>query len=268
MTSTAGRVRPPAVAGTFYPADASSLREAIDHSFANARGLEGEGDLPKALIVPHAAYAYSGPVAASGYRTLAGARGYLRRVVLLGPSHFFPLDGVAVPEADAFATPFGPVRIEGEARALLASSPHCIESDAPHAGEHSLEVQVPFLQTMLGDFTLVPLAVGLLRTEDLADLIETLWGGVETLIVVSTDLSHYLDHDTAVERDRRTADAILARRHQAIADVDACGAFAVRGLLRFAYRRGLRPELLDLRTSGDTAGDRRRVVGYGAFTLG
>lgn len=264
--STAPRVRPPAVAGEFYPADPEELRAALGEAFAQARELLF-GRAPKALLVPHAGYVYSGPVAATGYRTIEPARERVRRVVVLGPSHFVPFEGVAMPEAEAFATPLGHVPVDREARSLLRDDARCRESDVPHDGEHSLEVQLPFLQSILGEFTLVPLAVGHASTEDVADVLERLWGGSETLVILSSDLSHYLHHDTAVERDRRTAEAILALRRDAVADTDACGAYPLRGLLRVAERRGLEPRLLDLRTSGDTGGDRESVVGYGAFAF-
>jgi MEMO1 family protein len=217
-------------------------------------------------VVPHAGYVYSGPVAASGYAALGEAASeQIRRVVLVGPSHFVPLTGLAVSGADAFETPLGLVPVDDETRRELLSLPECAEADGPHAMEHSLEVQLPFLQTVLRSFTLVPLAVSHADTAEVAKAIEHVWGGPETLVVVSTDLSHHLDHETAMKRDRRTADVVLSGRPEDIEDQAACGVNALRGLMAVASTHGMKAELLDLRTSADTAGPADRVVGYGAF---
>ena len=262
------RVRRPAVAGSFYPSDPEELRAEIGRAFDAARRTAPASRPPKALVVPHAGYRYSGPVAASAYRTLESpARGAIRRVVVLGPSHFVPLEGLAVSEADAFETPLGLVPVDDEARGAALGGPRCVADDEPHATEHSLEVQLPFLQTVLDEFTLVPLTVGRAEPEEVAAVLERLWGGPETLVMVSTDLSHYLDHASATNRDRRTAGAIVAGRPEEIADLDACGVHPLRGLLVSVARHGLTALLLDLRTSGDTTGDTARVVGYGAFAF-
>lgn len=261
-------VRPAAVAGTFYPATPAALAEALRRSMAGAVEPAAGAAVPKALIVPHAGYVYSGPVAASAYQRLVPASAVIRRIVLLGPSHRVPLDGMAVPSSDAFATPLGLVPVDDEARRTALARPAVALQDLPHAPEHSLEVQLPFLQTVLESFAVLPVAVGRGRPEEVADLLDALWGGPETMLVVSTDLSHYHPYDEASELDRRTAAAILAADAQGIGRTDACGSHALRGLLVAARRRHLTIEQIDLRSSGDTAGDRDRVVGYGAFALG
>ena len=238
------RVRPSAVAGTFYPGDPVELRETVSRLLADAK----PGRAPKAVIAPHAGYVYSGPIAASAFKRIPK----VERVVLLGPSHYAWLDGVALPEADFFATPLGEVPIEP------AGLPR---SGAAHQQEHSLEVEVPFLQVQLGEFLLVPLAVG----SGGAEVLDRLWGGPETLIVVSSDLSHYLPYAAAKRTDSATADEIVALRH--IETDMACGAAPINALLAVARKRKLTAELIDLRNSGDTAGDKSRVVGYGAFAF-
>jgi AmmeMemoRadiSam system protein B len=222
--------------------------------------------VPKAIIAPHAGYIYSGPIAASVYALLRPARARIARVVLLGPTHRVAVKGLALPEADGFATPLGTVSVDREAVAAIVKLPQVTISSAAHAFEHSLEVHLPFLQTVLEDFKLVPLAVGYAAPEQVADVLDVLWGGPETLIVVSSDLSHYLNYRDAQATDRRTAAAILGLRTD-ITHEQACGATPVTGLNFAAQRRGLAPQLLDLRNSGDTAGDKSRVVGYGAFAF-
>lgn len=260
-------VRRPAVAGTFYPADPSALTDALERAFAAARRPGAGAAVPKAIVVPHAAYPYSGPVAASGYLRLAPARARIRRAVVIGPSHFVPVAGVAVSGADAFATPLGDVPVDEPGRRAALTCAAALVEDTGHVAEHSVEVQLPFLQTVLDDFTVVPLAVGHATAEVVAAVLEAVWGGPETVVVVSTDLSHYHPHDAARALDERTADAVATLTEGSIGDTDACGAPALRGLLRAARTRGLTAEVLDLRTSGDTAGPRDRVVGYGAFAL-
>jgi AmmeMemoRadiSam system protein B len=218
--------------------------------------------------VPHAGYVYSGPIAASAYAQVAARRGTIRRVVVLGPAHRVPVDGMAVPTAAHFATPLGPVEVDDDLRRLALTVPAVHADDRPHAPEHSLEVQLPFLVRTLGaDITVLPVVVGHASAHQVADLLDAVWGGPETLVVISSDLSHYHDHPTATARDRRTAAAILERRGEEIGPHDACGAYPLGGLIEVAERRGLRIDLLDLRNSGDTAGDRSRVVGYGAFAV-
>ena len=262
------RVRPAAVAGLFYPADPDVLARDVDSYVASAATPGATSRPPKAVIAPHAGYVYSGPIAGSVYARLVPLRAQVERVVLLGPAHRVYVDGLAASTADAFATPLGTVVVDTAQRDRVLALPQVTISDEAHAQEHSLEVHLPFLQRVLGQFTLLPLVVGDAGAEDVAAVLDEVWGGPETLIVVSTDLSHYHDHRTATEIDARTAAAIVARRAADIGPRDACGAHPVRGLLVAAEARALPVELVDLRTSGDTAGDRERVVGYGAFVLG
>ena len=266
MTTSPG-VRQPAVAGMFYPAEAGDLRDAVDAAMARACSPGPEDGSPvKAVIAPHAGYRYSGPVAASAYARLVAARDTIERVVLIGPAHRARLGAVAAGSADAWATPLGqvPVDVAGRDR-LLGALPSVVIDDRAHCDEHSLEVHLPFLQRLLGDITILPLVVGQVDAGAVADVLEQAWGGPETAIVVSTDLSHYHDQITATGLDRATAAAIVARRPELVGPDGACGVFAVRGLLVAARRRGLDLRLLDLRTSADTAGGPDRVVGYGSF---
>jgi len=258
-------IRPAAVAGYFYPDDPHVLRAQIGEMLTAAVPLETVA-APKALIVPHAGYVYSGPVAASAYATLAGLRESVRRVVLLGPVHRVPVRGFALPAAQFFATPLGQVPVNRADWEALQARPDVTVDDRPHAMEHSLEVQLPFLQTVLDAFELVPLLVGDASPDAVADVLDALWGGPETLIVVSSDLSHYHTYNQAQTADRGTIGQIL-RLHTGLDHEQACGATPVNGLLRAAGRHGLEPHLLDLRNSGDTAGDRSRVVGYASIAF-
>lgn len=262
------QIRPAAVAGMFYPGAASELAADLRAylAAAAARGIAAGVSWPKALIVPHAGYMYSGSIAASAYARLAAGRGTIRRVVLFGPTHRVAIRGLALPAARAFATPLGTVAIDQDAVALALALPQVRQSDAPHAMEHALEVQIPFLQAVLDDFAIVPFAVGDASPEEVAEVIETLWGGPETLILISSDLSHFHRYAEARHIDRESADRIM---HLApvLDHEQACGATPVNGLLLAARRHGLQPELLDLRNSGDTAGDKARVVGYAAFAF-
>jgi AmmeMemoRadiSam system protein B len=261
--------RPPAAAGGFYPDDPDLLRVVVEDFLDEAKGAAEAATLPKALIVPHAGYVYSGSVAASAYALLAraGAAGRITRVVLIGPSHYVPFDGLALPRADAFATPLGRVPIDRAAVAAMCELPSAHLADGPHGEEHALEVQLPFLQAVLDDFALVPIAAGRAGAEAVAGALERVWGGPETLIVVSSDLSHYHDRDTARRLDGATAAAIEAGDGARIGPEDACGQVAIAGLLAAAPRHGLTIERLALATSADTAGPRRSVVGYGAWAL-
>lgn len=256
--------RPAAVAGSFYPADPAVLARTVDEA---VRAAPAPARAPKALIVPHAGYVYSGPIAGSGYAQLLPARGTIRRVVLLGPAHRAPLRGLATSGADAFVTPLGRIEIDDDARRLVLTLPQVSMDDRAHAREHSLEVHLPFLQRTLATFRVLPLVVGMAADEEVADVLDLVWGGPETVIVVSSDLSHHLDYDTAATLDRRTAEAIVERRPGDVGVEHACGAFAVRGLLTAARRHELTVRLLDLRSSGDTAGTHDEVVGYGAFAF-
>jgi len=264
------RIRRPAVAGTFYPADPAALERIVAGHLAGARSQQvatpGEPP-PKALIVPHAGYVYSGPIAASAYVRIAALADRVRRVLLLGPSHRVYVDGLAVPSAEVFVTPLGEIPIDCEAleRALTLPQVHVL--DAAHRDEHSLEVQLPFLQKVLGDFELAPFSVGEASVQDVSEVLDLLWGGEETLIVVSSDLSHYYDYETARRLDAATSRAIEALDPSGLDSESACGRIPVRGLLDRARRRGLHARTLDLRSSGDTAGSHDQVVGYGAYAF-
>jgi hypothetical protein len=251
------------VAGSFYPADPVALRQAVVACLAAARP---GGAPPKVLLVPHAGYVYSGPVAASAYACVAPARERIRRVVLIGPSHHAWFKGLALPLAAAFATPLGEVPVDGALCDSLCEAPGVHVSDRPHQHEHSLEVQLPFLQAVLGDFLLLPILAGDATAGEVAAALRRAWGGAETLVVVSTDLSHYYEYAEAQRLDARTCRRILAL-DATLNGANACGCVAVNGLLHLARELRLRPSQLDLRNSGDTAGDRSRVVGYGAFAF-
>jgi hypothetical protein len=252
------------VAGLFYPADARELRALVSALLASA---EAAGPPPKALIVPHAGYIYSGPVAATGYAHLANARAAIKRVVLLGPAHFIAFRGLAASSADAFATPLGLVPVDRPAMASILDLPQVRILDQAHAQEHSLEVQLSFLQVVLDDFSLVPLAVGEAAPEEVGEVLQALWGGPETLLVISSDLSHYHDYETARRLDAETSRAIEALQPEPLHYGQACGRHPINGLLQVARMLGLRARTLDLRNSGDTAGPRDRVVGYGAYVF-
>jgi len=257
-------IRPPAVAGMFYPADAAELRSMIQGFLAAA---PADGPVPKAIIAPHAGYIYSGPVAASAYARLSPAHDRIRRVVLLGPAHRLPFHGLAASRATAFATPLGNIPLDTTCVAQLTALPQVRFLEEAHALEHSLEVQLPFLQEVLDCFSLVPLVVGEATSDEVSEVLEMVWDGPATLIIVSSDLSHYLDYETARQRDRATSQAIDALRPEAIHAEDACGRNPLKGLLRAAQAHALQAHTIDLRNSGDTAGPRDQVVGYGAYVF-
>jgi AmmeMemoRadiSam system protein B len=260
-----GSVRPPSAAGLYYPRDAEGLRLALRRLLASKTTAVTR--VPKALVVPHAGYAYSGTVAASAYHTLEGAAARaIRHVVVLGPSHRVPMRGMAMPSWNFYATPFGEVPVDQAARLRLRELGLVGIADAPHALEHSLEVQLPFLQAVLDDFDLLPIAVGTAPADQVCRALEAVWGGPETLFVVTSDLSHHHTHVEALTLDEQTARAILARRSD-LSDAQACGAGGINGLMECARHKGLEVRLLDRCTSGDTAGDNSRVVGYGSFAL-
>ena len=264
MLNTKTSIREPAVAGMFYPDDPDMLREQVS---ALLRAAPTAGLPPKAVIVPHAGYIYSGPIAASAYARIAKARTTVRRVVLLGPAHRVAFNGIAASSATAFTTPLGSVPVDQKAWRLIEDLPQVRVFDLAHAAEHSLEVQLPFLQLALDTFSLVPLVVGDATPEEVDEVLERLWGGAETLIVISSDLSHYHDYDSARHLDQATSRAIEALREQDIGYEDACGRIPVNGLLQCARHHGLHARTVDLRNSGDTAGSRDRVVGYGAYVF-
>lgn len=258
-------VRSAAVAGRFYPDDPGRLRADVTDLLAAAAGWPGGA--PKALIVPHAGYAYSGPTAASAFATLP--RGHrVARVVLIGPSHHVPFRGVAVPSAAGFETPLGAVPVDRAAIAAVVGLPGVSVNDPAHAGpEHALEVELPFLQVRLGEFSLVPLLVGEASPQLVASVLGALWGGDETLIVISSDLSHFLPYEAARRLDAATAAGIEANAWAALGPANACGYLPIAGLLIEAGRVGLQPRRLALCNSGDTGGPGDRVVGYGAWAV-
>ena len=256
-------IRPPAVAGLFYPGDKGELAHDVRAFLAAARPSEIN---PKVLIVPHAGYVYSGATAASAYATLNDIAPRIRRVVLLGPTHRVAVRGLALPGGDAFDTPLGTVQMDSAAAKIIAHLPQVVVSPQAHAQEHSLEVQLPFLQTVLPDFKLLPLAVGMASAEEVAEVLELLWGGDETLIVISSDLSHFLPYDMAKRVDGGTVQSVLDLA-QGILHEQACGATPINGMLLAARHHRLTPHLLDQCNSGDTAGTRDRVVGYAAFAF-
>ncbi|MDH3747904.1 MAG: AmmeMemoRadiSam system protein B [Gammaproteobacteria bacterium] len=255
-------IREPAVAGQFYPGTASELSTTIRVYLDEAEVQQGPA--PKALIVPHAGYVYSGPVAASAYARLRPYRQHYTRVILLGPCHRVAVQGLALSGADVFRTPLGDVPLDKDAIANL-ELPDVKVFDATHQFEHSLEVHLPFLQSVIESFSLVPLVVGHVPPETVARVIDALWGGPETLIVISSDLSHYLTYDEARASDKTTCEAIENLQAQSIDHDKACGATLIGGLLIATKRRGMRVITLDLRNSGDTAGDKSHVVGYGSW---
>ena len=257
-------IRAAAVAGSFYPADPLELRNQLD---ALLPAVPSSTKPPKAMILPHAGYLYSGPVAASGYARLGGNTAAISRVVLLGPTHRKYVRGLALPSATAFSTPLGTVPLDIDALKLLAQLDQVSIDDEAHAAEHCLEVHLPFLQKILQDFTLVPVLVGEATAEEVCEVIELLWGADETLFIISSDLSHFHDYDTATRLDQATSRAIESLAFEEIDHQDACGSGPVSGLLLYARQHKLHLKTIDLRNSGDTAGPRDRVVGYGAYIL-
>jgi len=262
------KIRPAAVAGSFYPGERNALLRTVHDLLDEARASFAPGDFrPKALIVPHAGYVYSGAVAARAFVRAEPISDAVESVVLVGPSHHVAFDGLAVPTGTAFETPLGPVPIDEGARMQALRLDFVRELDGPHRAEHSLEVQLPFLQAVLGAFSVLPVVVGFASRAEVRTLLDALWGGDETLIVVSSDLSHYHDYDTAKRIDSATAEAIERMQPTGIGAEQACGRVAVQGLLEASKEHGLVPLRLDLRNSGDTRGGRREVVGYGAWAL-
>ncbi|MEE8119576.1 MAG: AmmeMemoRadiSam system protein B [Gammaproteobacteria bacterium] len=257
-------IRPAAVAGSFYPADQAQLRASVIELLKDNPCNSTE--VPKAIVAPHAGYIYSGPTAASVYNLLHAAADKIRRVVLLGPAHRVPLGSMALPTCKSFATPLGEIPVDIELRDRVTRLDLVTESEPAHAFEHSLEVHLPFLQTVLTSFTLLPIVVGVVSADKVAKLIDTVWGEGETLIVISTDLSHFMSYDRATEYDEITCKKILDCNTHLQGD-QACGCFSLNGMLKTASRRQMQISLIDYRNSGDTAGSRDRVVGYGAFAL-
>lgn len=262
-----GYVRKTAVAGTFYPSDANELHDMVTQYLHTAAKKNQTESQPVAIIAPHAGYIYSGPIAASVYARLIPFRKIIRRVILLGPSHRVPLIGIAACSAKYFSTPLGNVPVDLSSLQSLILSRKISVLDEAHALEHSLEVHLPFLQEVLDEFTLMPLVVGDTAPEAISKIIESLWEKSNTLIVVSSDLSHYQNYNTAKELDSTTSRNIEKMNNQAIQYSDACGRNAVNGLIDFAKNHKLTAKTIDLRNSGDTAGEKDKVVGYGAYVF-
>ncbi len=263
FSGSSSKIRRPAVAGQFYPDDPAQLNAMLEQMFEQAR--PSQPSHVKALIAPHAGFIYSGPVAASAYQVLKPQAEQITRVILLGPSHRVGFYGLATSSATKFEMPQGDIALDREAIHAIRALPQVIENDQAHLFEHSLEVQLPFLQAVLNDFTLVPLVVGDSEPEQVAEVLEKLWGGDETLIVISSDLSHYNPYEVAQKQDKKTSAAIVNLQPQQIHYEDACGRNPVNGLLVAAKQHHLSAQLVDLRNSGDTAGSHDRVVGYGAY---
>ncbi len=256
--------RVPAVAGSFYPGQPQQLHETIS---AYLQDVKPGGKVPKAIIAPHAGYMYSGPIAASAYARLIPAAGIIKRVVLIGPSHRVGFKGIAVSACQAFNTPLGNITLDGGAIKELLKLPFVLQLEQAHQHEHSLEVHLPFLQEVLHDFKLIPLVVGEAGTEQVSQVLELLWGEEETLLVISSDLSHYHDYETARRLDQATSALIEKLDYQHISADAACGRGPISGLLRLLQKKSLHIKTIDLRNSGDTAGDKRQVVGYGAYVV-
>jgi AmmeMemoRadiSam system protein B len=256
--------RQPAVAGSFYPADPQELRNMLE-SYLQA--APADTTAPRAMIAPHAGYVFSGPVAASGYARLLRSGHHYRRIVLLGPAHRVAFRGLATTSASAFATPLGDVAVDREAIESITRLPQVHELDEAHRLEHSLEVHLPFLQLTVKDFSVVPLVVGDASAEEVCEVIEALWTGPDTLVIVSSDLSHYHDYETATRLDSATTRQIEQLDYQGLAYDQACGRNPVSGLLLFAQHHDLSATTIDLRNSGDTAGPRDQVVGYGTYVF-
>ncbi|NOV30276.1 AmmeMemoRadiSam system protein B [Methylomonas sp. ZR1] len=256
--------RKPAVAGRFYPAHPQQLHDAVS---GYLQDLRPTGKAPKAMIVPHAGYVYSGPIAATAYARLKPAAASITRVVLIGPSHHVAFRGLAVSRTHAYTTPLGDVEVDQAAIEALVSLPFVEYIEQAHTLEHSLEVHLPFLQSVLQQFTLVPIVAGDASPELVSQALELLWGGDETLLVISSDLSHYHDYDTAKRLDQATSRMIEQLQYNEICGEAACGKVPVNGLLKLLKQKGLSIKTIDLRNSGDTAGNKQQVVGYGAYVV-
>ncbi len=257
-------IRPTAVAGSFYPGNASQLNNMLDE-YLSKKTVDIAP--PKAIIAPHAGYVYSGPIAANVYASIAKLRFQIKRVVLLGPTHRVYVKGIALPSNSHFASPLGNVSIDTASLKKISAHSFVQYLDVAHEQEHSLEVHIPFLQKVLNDFTLLPILVGDATPEQVATILEELWGGTETLIVISSDLSHYLDYETARKTDSNTTHLIENFDYKHIGSNQACGCMPMRGLLKLAQEKNMSLQTIDLRNSGDTAGSKDRVVGYGAYAL-
>jgi len=258
-------VRLPAVAGQFYTDNAEVLSDQIRQFLLEAPAASPKA--PKAIIAPHAGYIYSGPVAATAYKTLQPVADKINRVVIMSPAHRYGFRGISWSTAEYFRTPLGDLKVDHRAIESLKQLTFVANIEQAFEGEHALEVHLPFLQSVLNDFEIVPFIVGMATPEQVAKVLETLWGDEETLIVISSDLSHFHDYQTARQRDHKTSQLIEALDYQHIHGEDACGVYPLSGLLLAAKRKNLHATLLDLRNSGDTAGSHDSVVGYGAYII-
>jgi AmmeMemoRadiSam system protein B len=256
--------RQPAVAGTFYPANPQQLQQIINRLLDN---VQNQTFVPKAIIAPHAGLIYSGAIAASAYSRLLQAHDTVTRVILIGPSHRVSFNGLAISKAESFSTPLGKIAIDFASVNKISSLPFVDYIEQAHIFEHCLEVQLPFLQIILDNFTIVPIVVGDASVEQVSSVLKMLWGGMETLIVISSDLSHYHDYETAQIIDQKTSENIESLQYEALNSESACGKIPVSGLLALAREKSLSVKTIDLRNSGDTAGDKNRVVGYGAYVI-
>jgi AmmeMemoRadiSam system protein B len=257
------KVRYPAVAGQFYPGEPEQLKRSVEKYLAE--GISLVEHPPKAIVAPHAGYIYSGPIAGTAFAYLAKANGDVRKVILVGPAHMAATRGLAASEADVFATPLGRVPVDRDSYEVIEPLKQVSVFEGAHTREHCLEVQLPFLQTLFSDIEIVPLLVGDASSSEVAEVLEELWGGPETVVVISSDLSHYHDYTTATRLDKETSKRIEG--FEKISEGQACGRRAINGLLQLAKERRMRAETVDLRNSGDTAGPRDRVVGYGAYVF-
>ena len=257
------KVRYPAVAGQFYPGEAGRLKDAVEEYLAESAGVTDPP--PKAIIAPHAGYIYSGPIAGSAFAYLARANGAVKKVVLIGPAHWAATRGLAASEADAFSSPLGTIPVDRDSYQAIAPLQQVTVFEGAHTREHCLEVQLPFLQTIFSDFEIVPLVAGDATPSEVAEVLDSLWGGPETVVVISSDLSHYHDYSTAARLDKETSEKI--EEFERVSEGQACGRIAINGLLHLAKQRKMRVKTVDLRNSGDTAGPRDRVVGYGAYVF-
>ena len=270
---TTESVRPPAVASLFYPGEAAELKQNLREMLEKASEAEDPNeDLPagqhlRALIVPHAGYVYSGTTAALAYHLLRKNRDDFHRILLLGPAHRVWLEGIAFPGTDAFETPLGRIPLAKQQIRELLRFPEVQLRDDAHQDEHCLEVQLPFLQEILNEFELIPAVVGEISPDSLSGLLENLLEDPQNLLLLSTDLSHFHSYSEAQAIDQKTAEAIESFEDEKILPEQACGAHPLRGLLRHARIQGWKIQRLGLCNSGDTAGSKDRVVGYGAWAL-
>jgi hypothetical protein len=265
-TTSPDLIRPPAVAGMFYPSNPKELEASVQYYLSEAATKFGTATTaPKAIIAPHAGYVYSGLTAAAVYNRLAPARDIIKRVIIMGPCHRVGVDGLALPSTEVFQTPLGDVPLDMEAAGRIIGLPQVEIFNDTHAQDHSLEVHLPFLQKVLSDFSIVPMIVGQATPEQVAEVLEILWGGPETLILISSDLSHYLSYDRAKDLDNKTCQAIERLDVKALGNEQACGRHSIKGLLLMAREKGLNVKTADVRNSGDTAGSKDKVVGYGSW---